>query len=71
MPGSAEDWTDLDTPVDLWLMDLDTLELERLVENGRSPAWSPQAVSDPAQFNHWVLLPLIRREAIARTTPAS
>lgn len=58
---TAAEWTDLNAPIDLWLMDLNTLELELLVENGRSPAWSQQEVPEPVRFNHRLFLPLIGR----------
>jgi hypothetical protein len=57
---TAAEWTDLNAPIDLWLMDLDTLELELLVENGRSPAWSQRAVHEPMPLDHLLFLPFIR-----------
>jgi Tol biopolymer transport system component len=46
---------------DLYTMNIDGTGQQLLVAGGRSPAWSPQAVPEPVQFDHWLFLPLVRR----------
>ena len=46
---------------DLYTMNIDGSDPQLLVAGGRSPAWGPQALSEPVQFNHWLFVPLIRR----------
>ncbi len=41
------DWADLFIATDLWMLDMDTGEANLVVENGRAPAWSLQAISNP------------------------
>jgi Tol biopolymer transport system component len=46
---------------DLYTMNIDGSDQQLLVANGRSPAWGPQALPGPVQFNHWLFVPLTRR----------
>jgi len=54
---ASGDWSDLNPPIDLWIMNRDGSEAALFVENGQSPAWSPSALP----VYRYVYLPFLRK----------
>jgi Tol biopolymer transport system component len=51
------DWSDLNPPIDLWMMNRDGSGATLFVENGHAPAWSP----GPLPSYYYVYLPVLTR----------
>jgi hypothetical protein len=55
------DWADLIYDLDLWMMDRNGDGQTMFVQNARAPAWSPVAVLEPIEPDHYVFLPSVYR----------
>lgn len=58
---SSGDWSDINQPIDLWMVNRNGSGAALFVQGGQSPAWSPQAVPVPLPLNNHIYLPLLKK----------